>query len=117
MSHGQKACISAETMETVERLRSCGRYGGVYLYFGHDGDNGCELKDYEGNRVVYECSGRSMDEAVRNADHEQHYGDKSMIRQAIKDTSCYPFGEGDWRFATRLLELERQRADQKGEVA
>lgn len=57
--------LSENTLEMIDCLRNCGSYGGVFLYYGHDGDNGCQLKDFDSNPVLYECSGRSMDEAVQ----------------------------------------------------
>jgi hypothetical protein len=37
---------------------------GVYLYFGHDGDNRCEFKDNNAQSICFANSGESMQEAV-----------------------------------------------------
>jgi len=59
--------LSEESLDIIDHLRNVGSYEGVYLFFGHDGNNVCKLTDFNGKVVINECSGKSMDEAVNRA--------------------------------------------------
>ena len=44
--------------------------GGVYLYLGHDGDNACEFRDFDGKLLAKATSGRTLFDAVQQCETE-----------------------------------------------
>lgn len=63
-----------QAIHRAEALRCTNNgLGGVYLYLGHDGDNGCTLRDTDAKVVGEGTSGRSLWEAVDRAEHDWRY--------------------------------------------
>lgn len=82
-----------EAITKAEELRRAHNgIGGVYLYLGHDGDNGCSLKDFDAKEVGKGGSGRSLLEAVERAERDWNH------RRALKkapDQRVGPINEAE----------------------
>ena len=64
------AYLEAAAREADRVRREHNGVGGVYLYLGHDGDNACEFRDFDGKVLAKANSGRTRLEAVQRCEVE-----------------------------------------------
>lgn len=83
--------------------------GGVYLYLGHDGDNGCTLKDSDAKPVAKGGSGRSLLEAIQRAVTDRNERrSRDRITFAVGDEVVRADGIG----GLRLMRVVKVTGDQ-----
>lgn len=89
--------------------------GGVYLYFGHDGDNKCVLKDGGAKEVGTANSGRSMLEAIERAEKDWRSRKPLKVGDEVV-TVMPPHGAKVVRVTANTLIVEWDLPDAEGVV-